>query len=73
MTERKYRKNREMRMSTIRVEERMMGSQRENMMKMRIRATGELLWKEVQEAQGMVIPVPSCFLPYGPSTTSSRR
>jgi len=56
-----------------RVEERMRGSQREKMTKMRMRATGELLWREVQEAQGMVIPVPSFFLPCGPTTTSRQR
>ena len=36
-------------MSTTRVKERMKGSSREKMMKMRVGATGELLWGKVQE------------------------
>ena len=34
---------------------------RERMTRMRVKATRELLWEEVQEAQGMVIPVTSSF------------
>ena len=70
--ERKYRKKREMRMSTMRVKERMKGSMREKMTKMRKRATRELLWGKVQEAQGMVITVPSSFQQYGSSMILSQ-
>ena len=34
---------------------------RERMTRMRVKATRELLWEEVQEARGMVIPVTSSF------------
>ena len=54
-------------MSTMRVEERMRGSLRENMTKIRVGVIGQLLWKELQEAQRMVILVPSSFPRYGSS------
>ena len=39
---------------------------RERMTRIRVRAVGVLLWKEVQEAQGMVILVLLSFLRYEP-------
>ena len=48
-------------MSMTGVKERMKGSLREKMTKMRVRVTGELLWGKVQEARGMVITVLSSF------------
>ena len=38
---------------------------RERMTRMRMRASRELSWKEVQEVQGMVTPVLSSFPLYG--------
>jgi len=40
---------------------------RERMTRIRVRVAGVLLWKEVQEAQGMVILVLLSFLGYEPS------
>ena len=58
MTKRKVmmerRNEREERMRRARI-------MRERMTRMRVKATRELLWEEVQEAQGMVIPVTSSF------------
>ena len=54
-----------MKMSMMRVKERMRGILREKMTRMRTRAMGELLRREAQEAQGMVILFALFFPRYG--------
>ena len=60
-------------MTMMRVKERMRGILREKMMRMRTRAIGELLRREAQEAQGMVILFALFFPQYGLLMTLSRR
>ena len=54
-----------MKMSIMRVKERMRRILREKMTRMRTRAMGELLRREAQEAQGMVILFALFFPRYG--------